>query len=46
MLAFWWLVPFKDLLQAALWLLAFTGNHIERRAERFRQRRDGKIIKD
>jgi ceramide glucosyltransferase len=44
-LAFWWLVPVKDLLQAALWLLAFTGNRIEWRGARFRLRRDGRLIK-
>ena len=43
---FFWLVPVKDLLQAALWLLAFTGNHIEWRAQRFRLRSDGKLVKD
>jgi len=35
----------KDLLQAALWLVAFTGNHIEWRGERMRLRRDGTLIK-
>src|ERR1039458_9532067 len=28
-----WLIPVKDLLQAALWLLAFLGNHIEWRGQ-------------
>ncbi|MBI3848782.1 MAG: bacteriohopanetetrol glucosamine biosynthesis glycosyltransferase HpnI [Verrucomicrobia bacterium] len=41
-----WLVPVKDLSQAALWLLAFTGNHLEWRGQRFRLQRDGKLVKD
>jgi hypothetical protein len=39
----WWLVPLKDLLQAAVWLLAFTGNRIEWRGEQMRLRRDGTL---
>jgi ceramide glucosyltransferase len=39
------LVPVKDLLQAALWLLAFTGNRIEWRGENYRLRRDGTLSK-
>lgn len=31
-----WLVPVKDLLGAALWLAAFMGNHIEWRGRRMR----------
>jgi ceramide glucosyltransferase len=42
----WWLVPVKDLLQAALWLGAFAGNKIEWRGERFRLRRDGTLVDD
>src|SRR5207244_3557069 len=38
-----WLVPVKDLLQAALWLLAFLGNRIEWRGQRLRLRRDGTL---
>jgi ceramide glucosyltransferase len=38
-----WLAPIKDLLQAVLWLLAFTGNHIEWRGQRLRLRRDGTL---
>ncbi|MCX6896049.1 MAG: glycosyltransferase, partial [Verrucomicrobia bacterium] len=41
----WWLVPVKDLLAAATWLLAFTGNRIEWRGDRYRLRRDGTLEK-
>jgi ceramide glucosyltransferase len=41
-----WLVPVKDLLQAALWVGAFTGNHVEWRGERYRLRRDGTLVKE
>ena len=40
-----WLVPIKDLLQAAIWLLAFMGNRIEWRGERMRLRRDGTLVR-
>jgi ceramide glucosyltransferase len=40
-----WLVPIKDLLQFAIWLCAFAGNTIEWRGQKFRLRRDGKLIK-
>jgi ceramide glucosyltransferase len=40
-----WLVPVKDLLQAALWVGAFTGNLIEWRGERYRLCRDGTMTK-
>ncbi len=40
-----WLVPVKDLLQAAIWLLAFLGNRIEWRGERMRLRRDGTLAR-
>ena len=42
---FAWLVPVKDLLQAALWLLAFLGNRIEWRGARMRLRRDGTLVR-
>ena len=35
----------KDLLQAPIWLLAFTGNRIEWRGERLRVRRDGTMVR-
>lgn len=38
-----WLVPMKDLMQAAVWLLAFAGNRIEWRGERYRLRHDGRL---
>jgi ceramide glucosyltransferase len=41
-----WLVPVKDLLQAALWVGAFAGNRIEWRGERYRLRRDGTLTKE
>ena len=41
-----WLVPVKDLLQAALWLGAFFGRHIEWRGERYRLRRDGTLARE
>ena len=40
-----WLVPVKDLLQAAIWLLAFMGNGIEWRGEWMRLRRDGTLVR-
>jgi ceramide glucosyltransferase len=40
-----WLVPIKDLLQAAIWLLAFMGNRIEWRGDRMRLRRDGTLVR-
>jgi ceramide glucosyltransferase len=42
----WWLVPVKDLLHAAIWLLAFTSNRVEWRGERLRVQRDGRLAKD
>jgi ceramide glucosyltransferase len=40
-----WLAPVKDLLQAAIWLLAFMGNRIEWRGQRMRLRRDGTLVR-
>ena len=42
---YFWLVPVKDLLQALVWLLAFAGNKIEWRGEKYRLRRDGTLGK-
>jgi ceramide glucosyltransferase len=42
---YFWLVPVKDLLQAAIWLCAFTGNSIEWRGQVYRLRRDGTLVK-
>ena len=36
-----WIIPLKDILQTAIWLLAFLGNRIEWRGVRMRLRRDG-----
>ena len=41
--AWFWLVPIKDLLNAAIWLLAFVGNKIEWRGEKFRVLPGGKL---
>jgi ceramide glucosyltransferase len=38
-----WLVPVKDLLQAALWLCAFAGNTVEWRGRKMQLRRDGTL---
>jgi ceramide glucosyltransferase len=40
-----WLVPAKDLLQVALWILAFTGRSIEWHGEQFRLRQDGTLVR-
>lgn len=39
-----WLAPMKDLLQIIIWALAFFGNRIEWRGQRFRLRRGGKLV--
>jgi ceramide glucosyltransferase len=41
-----WLVPVKDLLQAAVWLGAFIGNTVEWRGQRMRLRRDGTLVEE
>jgi ceramide glucosyltransferase len=38
-----WLVPAKDLLQTAIWLLAFLGNRVEWRGRQMRLRRNGTL---
>jgi len=45
-LIFCWLALIKDLLQVAIWMLAFAGNQIEWRGQRMRLRRDGTLTKD
>ena len=40
-----WLAPVKDLLQAILWALAFTGNHVTWRGERCRVQAGGQLVK-
>jgi ceramide glucosyltransferase len=44
-LRFFWMPLLKDLLQTAIWLLAFLGNHVEWRGQRMRLRRDGTLVK-
>jgi ceramide glucosyltransferase len=39
-----WLVPVKDLLQAAVWLGAFLGNTVEWRGQKMRLRCDGTLV--
>jgi len=39
-----WLAPLKDLLQVALWGLAFAGNRVEWRGQRMRLRSDGTMV--
>lgn len=41
-----WLVPVKDLLQVAVWALAFLGNHLEWRGQRYHVLAGGKLVKD
>ena len=41
-----WLVPVKDLLQVAIWTLAFLGNHVEWRGQRYRVLSGGKLVKE
>jgi len=43
---FAWLVPIRDLLQAALWICAFAGRRIEWRGRRFILRPDGTLVAD
>jgi hypothetical protein len=38
------LVVIKDFMQAAVWLLAFTGNTIEWRGQKARVTREGRLI--
>lgn len=40
----YWLAPLKDLMQVAVWALAFAGNTIEWRGRRMKLRRDGMLI--
>ena len=41
--AFFWLVPFKDLLATAVWAFSLLGNSVEWRGRRYRIRRGGKL---
>ena len=40
-----WLAPVKDLLQVVIWTLAFLGNHVEWRGQRYRVLPGGKLLK-
>jgi ceramide glucosyltransferase len=40
----WWLAPVKDLLQVAIWALAFAGNRIVWRGRRFKVTAGGKLV--
>ncbi|HEU6449063.1 MAG TPA: glycosyltransferase [Verrucomicrobiae bacterium] len=39
-----WLVPVKDLFQAAIWFFAFAGNTVEWRGKKLKLRRDGTLV--
>ena len=41
-----WLVPVKDLLQAAIWFCSFTGNTVEWRGRKMKLRRDGTLVEE
>jgi ceramide glucosyltransferase len=44
-LARWfWLVPLRDLITFAIWVISFAGNEVEWRGVNFRVRSDGKLI--
>ena len=40
-----WLAPVKDLLQTAIWALAFLGKTVEWRGEKMRLQRDGTLVR-
>jgi ceramide glucosyltransferase len=40
-----WLAPIKDLLQVAVWALAFAGNHVNWRGQRPRVLRGGRLVR-
>jgi ceramide glucosyltransferase len=42
----WWMAPIKDLLQVAIWALAFMGNRVEWRGVSLRLRPDGTLVKE
>jgi ceramide glucosyltransferase len=41
-----WLVPVKDLLQAAIWFCSFAGNTVEWRERKMKLRRDGTLVEE
>ncbi len=40
-----WLVPVKDLLNAAIWLAAFTGSHVVWRGVKYRVMKGGELVR-
>jgi ceramide glucosyltransferase len=44
-LRFWWWPPFKDILDAVIWGVAFAGTHIIWRGDRYRLLPGGKLSK-
>ena len=40
---YFWMVPVKDLLNVAVWVAAFTGNHIRWRGQRYRVLPGGRL---
>ncbi len=40
-----WMAPLKDLLQTAVWALAFFGNHITWRGQRYSIQAGGRLVK-
>jgi ceramide glucosyltransferase len=42
--AYFWLIPIKDLFQFALWLMAFAGNRISWRGQTYLLQRNGKLV--
>ena len=43
--AYAWLAPVKDILQFGLWLMAFAGNEVVWRGQRYQTLRGGKLIR-
>lgn len=43
--AWWWLLPVRDVLASATWVLSFLGNRVVWRGERFEVMKDGRMMK-
>ena len=43
---YWWLVPIKDLFQAAIWAGAFMGNTVEWRGQKMKLLSNGELAKN
>ncbi|MCU1260021.1 MAG: glycosyl transferase, family 2 [Bryobacterales bacterium] len=41
----WYLVPFRDLFETAIWAAGMFGNHVEWRGEKLKLRRDGTLAR-